>query len=49
MSEDSRSIDAMLDDLSEKESFKGLTADEDIFDIAEIKALCYEQRCVIRT
>ena len=49
MSEDARSIDAIIEDMTDEDSFSYVTEQSDFFNEADIKAVCFEQRCVIKT
>ena len=49
MSDDVRSIDAIIEDMTEMEEYEGFTGVDDILDEADIKPYRYEQRCILNT
>ena len=48
--EDSNSIDAMIEDMMEKEAFHGMTAPDDLFDVGTINPIKnFEETVCIKT
>ena len=47
--EDSNSIDAMIEDMTDTEAFHGLTTEDDLFDVGEINPINFEEMVCIKT